>query len=346
MTTLALATLLVILATSATAQSADDPLSEAKRAYEAAAYEDALRLLAPLDSPHARQYVALCLLALGRTDEAARAVEAMVKAEPLFSPSPADVPPRFAKIVTETRLKVLPVAARKAFADGRERFNAKQMSAAMPHFELALRIAEDPLWRATPDAQDVRTLAGEFARLAREAAAPVAAAPPPAAAQPARPAVRPAAISSGSAASASASQPRSTRASPGGLVTPPAAASMAASIVAPLADNGVTQTLYQYARAYGLLDAGAARAVWPSVDERALARAFAGLESQSLLFDSCDIDVRGATATASCRGLASYVGKVGSRELRTEARQWRFTLRLDGEAWKIESAETRRLSPD
>ena len=89
MKTLTLATLLVALAAGATAraaaQTADNPLSDAKRAYEAAAYEDALRLLEPLDSPDARQYVALCLMALGRTDEAARAVEAMVTAEPLFA---------------------------------------------------------------------------------------------------------------------------------------------------------------------------------------------------------------------------------------------------------------------
>jgi hypothetical protein len=109
-------------------------------------------------------------------------------------------------------------------------------------------------------------------------------------------------------------------------------------------EPGVKQALNQYARAYGRLDAGAARAVWPTVDERALARAFAGLESQDVSFDNCDIEVRGATANASCRGQASYVGKIGAREPRTEARQWRFELRRDGDAWKIESAEARRVT--
>jgi hypothetical protein len=137
----------------------------------------------------------------------------------------------------------------------------------------------------------------------------------------------------------------------GGSAGPPsgvaatAASPLAAAAVPPRVDeHGVTQALNQYARAYGRLDAGAARAVWPSVDERALARAFAGLESQNVSFDSCDIDVRGTTANASCRGQASYVGKVGAREPRTEPRQWRFELRRDGEAWKIESAEARRVS--
>jgi hypothetical protein len=108
-------------------------------------------------------------------------------------------------------------------------------------------------------------------------------------------------------------------------------------------ETRVTQVLNQYAHAYGQLDATAARAVWPTVDERALARAFAGLESQALSFDACDVSVRGTTATASCRGTASYVGKVGSREQHTEPRQWTFQLRREGEdAWKIQKAEAHR----
>lgn len=110
--------------------------------------------------------------------------------------------------------------------------------------------------------------------------------------------------------------------------------------IAPRSDNTrVAQVLNQYARAYGRLDPGAARAVWPTVDERALARAFASLESQEVSFDTCDIDVKGATASASCRGTASYVGKVGSRQARTEARLWIFELKLQGDDWKIEKAQ-------
>jgi hypothetical protein len=132
------------------------------------------------------------------------------------------------------------------------------------------------------------------------------------------------------------------------LVRPPAVSSgesataEAAAAVAPVRreETLVSSVLDRYARAYDALDASAAREVWPSVDERALARAFAGLESQNVAFNDCNIDVRGATANASCRGLASYVGKVGSGQLRTEPRQWTFELRRDGEAWKIESAQT------
>ena len=130
------------------------------------------------------------------------------------------------------------------------------------------------------------------------------------------------------------------------LAAAPAVAAAVAAIPIPRPESGdqtrVAAVLNQYARAYGQLDAGAAREVWPTVNERALARAFAGLASQDVAFDDCQIDVIGTRANASCRGKASYVGKIGSGEQRTEARTWRFELRRDGEAWKIENAEARR----
>jgi hypothetical protein len=134
-------------------------------------------------------------------------------------------------------------------------------------------------------------------------------------------------------------------------VTTPAPASTASAapvVPASVTSPGVGETrnveevLRRYARAYDSLDASAARAVWPSVNEKALARAFQDLSSQNVSFDNCDIDVRGAVANASCSGEASYVVKVGSREPRTESRLWRFELRRDGDAWMIENAETRR----
>ena len=110
----------------------------------------------------------------------------------------------------------------------------------------------------------------------------------------------------------------------------------------PTDETRVADVLQQYVRAYEQLNARAAREVWPTVDERALARAFDGLVSQRFSFDDCQIDVRGVTANATCRGEARYVGKVGSGELRAEPRAWRFELRRDGEAWKIATAEARR----
>lgn len=110
---------------------------------------------------------------------------------------------------------------------------------------------------------------------------------------------------------------------------------------APSEVGAVEDTLHRYADAYTRLDAGAARRVWPGVDERALARAFQALESQGLVFEHCDLDVAENDATAACRGRARYVPKVGSREPRIERRQWRFRLHKSEAGWQIVQAEAR-----
>jgi hypothetical protein len=103
----------------------------------------------------------------------------------------------------------------------------------------------------------------------------------------------------------------------------------------------IGRTLQQYADAYERLDAAAARRVWPTVDERALARAFSGLQSQGISFEHCDTEVEGEEARATCRGRASYVPKVGSREPLSASREWRFRLRRAGDGWQIATAEVR-----
>jgi hypothetical protein len=113
-------------------------------------------------------------------------------------------------------------------------------------------------------------------------------------------------------------------------------------VVLPDDEALVKQVLQRYRTAYEGLDARSARAVWPAVNESALARAFDGLESQWLTFDACDVTLRGEAAAAICRGTTRYVPKVGSREPRTEPRTWNFTLKKAGTAWTIESARAER----
>ena len=111
----------------------------------------------------------------------------------------------------------------------------------------------------------------------------------------------------------------------------------------PIADEReIRKTLQDYEGAYEHLNAKAARAVWPTVNERALTRAFESLESQRLVFDSCAVEIGGAVALARCRGSASYVRKVGSKDPQVEPRRWTFKLRNAGDGWKIESAEAAR----
>jgi len=104
----------------------------------------------------------------------------------------------------------------------------------------------------------------------------------------------------------------------------------------------VRQALQRYRTAYDGLDAQSAQAVYPAVNQAALARAFDGLESQTLTFDTCDVQLRGDAAIATCHGSARYVPKIGSREPRIEPRTWNFTLRKAGSDWKIDSARAER----
>jgi len=104
----------------------------------------------------------------------------------------------------------------------------------------------------------------------------------------------------------------------------------------------IKQALQRYQRAYGGLDARSARAVYPSVNEAALARAFDGLSSQSLTFDECDVRWHERAATVTCRGSASYVPKIGSREPHVEPRVWTFKLGKLGSDWQIETARASR----
>ena len=79
----------------------------------------------------------------------------------------------------------------------------------------------------------------------------------------------------------------------------------AESVAAIDARAAVRATLARYEAAYSGLNVSAARAVWPAVDERALARAFDGLASQRVALNNCDVTVNGATARAICSGVAS-----------------------------------------
>ncbi len=104
----------------------------------------------------------------------------------------------------------------------------------------------------------------------------------------------------------------------------------------------IRDTLQRYRRAYNGLDARLAHAVYPAVDEAALARAFDSLRSQSLDFDACTLETRTATARAICKGSARYVPKIGSREPRAEPRVWTFTLAKVENDWMITSARVDR----
>ena len=100
----------------------------------------------------------------------------------------------------------------------------------------------------------------------------------------------------------------------------------------------IRAALTRWRTAYSALDATAAREVWPSVDARALARAFQDLKSQELRFDRCDLTVNGGSAQAACSGQAVYVPRVGNQSPRATPREWTFELKKLDQRWTIASA--------
>ena len=94
-----------------------------------------------------------------------------------------------------------------------------------------------------------------------------------------------------------------------------------------------------YQLAYEQMDASAAQRVWPTVDVRALSRAFDSLQSQEINFHHCDLRVAGKNAQASCKGSGTFVPRVGSRDPRTVQREWSFQLEKVNDAWMIARTE-------
>jgi hypothetical protein len=99
----------------------------------------------------------------------------------------------------------------------------------------------------------------------------------------------------------------------------------------------VLAVLREYSRAYERLDVRATKALYPSIDDRRLQRAFQELEGQEVRFSSCGVSISssGAGANARCRVDATYRPKVGSRVVRAIDREWTFSLSRDGSNWQI-----------
>lgn len=118
--------------------------------------------------------------------------------------------------------------------------------------------------------------------------------------------------------------------------SPAAARSSVAEAAASVRDRDIVlEIVREYRRAYEQLDVKAAKAVWPSVDERELARAFQQLQGQQLAFTCSEISISGQDANARCSGNATYRPKVGSRVVRLTGREWTFNLSRSDSGWQI-----------
>jgi tetratricopeptide (TPR) repeat protein len=144
----------------------------------------------------------------------------------------------------------------------------------------------------------------------------------------------------GSAPAGASASASSVTGSPAITAGPPVAATTPTR--PPGDQEQVEDALQRYRRAYGRLNVQSAEAVYPTVNRVALARAFDSLESQSLTFDSCDIEIRDTLARAVCHGTTHYVPKVGSRYPHIEPLVWSFELRKSDDSWTIFYAKASR----
>jgi TonB family protein len=176
-----------------------ETLAAARDLYASAAYEDALAMLNRLsttsrtadESRAIEKYRALCLLALGRTADAERAIEAVVAGDPAYRPA-SDVSPRVRSAFSDVRKRMLPPILQQKYADAKTAYDRKEYAAAAAGFTKMLELMTDPDAAAAasrPPLSDLRTLAAGFRDLAVTASTPLPALkaePTPIAAQPPR----------------------------------------------------------------------------------------------------------------------------------------------------------------
>ena len=185
----------IVVLTAARTTVAQDALGTARALYQSAAYEDALvRLNSLRATAHAgdearfiEQYRAFCLLALGRTSEAERAIEAVVTVAPSFRPSEADESPRVRSAFREVRRRVLPGIIQQEYVEAKAALDRHDAPAARAGFERVLDLLTDADIAGAvnqPPLSEIRTLAAGFRELSatplpRRAPAEVAAAGAP-----------------------------------------------------------------------------------------------------------------------------------------------------------------------
>jgi TonB family protein len=196
---------LVLLACPASGLGAageQDTLARAKDLYGLAAYDEALAVLdrlhetaSPAVSSEVAGYQVLCLLALGRTDDAQKAIETLVKADPLYRPSESIMSPRTRARVDAVRRELLPAIARETYDKAKAAFDRKELRVALAEFDRVVALLDDPALAHVPNMADLRRLATGFRDLS-EAAAPAV---PPSPAAPTSNAAKPSAIPPASA---------------------------------------------------------------------------------------------------------------------------------------------------
>jgi hypothetical protein len=179
------------------ALASDDALVHAKDLYRAAAYDEALVVLDQVavdersaSRLEAREYRLFCLVALGRKDEASRAIQALLKDDPLYQPSAEQASPKVRAMFNEVRRMVLPSIVQRSYVDAKAAFDRKDPGSTAA-FDRVLELLQDPDLASVSTFADLRIVTAGFRDLSQAFAAskPNPAATAAKAAPPASPAV-------------------------------------------------------------------------------------------------------------------------------------------------------------
>ena len=179
----------VVLLLSGPRLHAQDSLEAARQLYASAEYTSALSMLNGLsnvDSPREERraialYRTLCLLAVGRGQEADRAIESMVSADPLYRPDADEIPPRMRTAIAEARKRMLPAILQEKYKDSKAAFDRQDFSRAAFGFKEMLDGLADPdisVAASQSPLADLKTLAIGFHELSSKALVPAPVAPP------------------------------------------------------------------------------------------------------------------------------------------------------------------------
>ena len=171
--------ILIASAAGAAAGQGQDPLSSARELYASARYDEALATLdglresavtTTLDRRAIEQYRSLCLLALGRSNEADAAIAAVVRTDPFFLPGDGDASPRVRNAFTDVRRRMLPQIASEKYQAAKSTWDRKDYPEAADLFREAVALIDDPDMQG--QLKDLRTIAAGFLELAATLAKP------------------------------------------------------------------------------------------------------------------------------------------------------------------------------
>lgn len=160
-------------------------IDKARALYAEAAYEEALKELdATVDTSSADlvdQYRTLCYLALNQQRDAEAAIERIVNRSPDFRLDPAAASPKIVELLVQVRVRLLPVIARRVYAEAKGQYDLSQWASASEAFtQLLMVIREAEMAGVGAALSDLAQLGQGFLELSNREIARASAPPPPA----------------------------------------------------------------------------------------------------------------------------------------------------------------------